>query len=91
VLLLQQQNTEKLNGTKNASTGRANSEQRRPRNSTVTSEEPRAKAGYCTCPLHTAPLGWAKHLSHPSSLTSGLTPTLETVQTPVSLPFEAKC
>ena len=26
-----------------------------------------AKAGYCTCPLHTTPpKRWAKHLSHPS-------------------------
>ena len=54
-------------------------------------KSPEQKAGYCTCPLYTAPLGWANHLSHPPSLTSGLTPTLETVQTPVSLSFEAKC
>ena len=35
----------------------------------VTSKEPEAKVGYCTCPLHIK--GWANHLSHPSSLTPG--------------------
>ena len=40
---------------------------KQPKNPTATSEEPGAKAGYCPCPLHTAPpKGWAKHLSHPS-------------------------
>ena len=50
---------------------------KRPKNPTATFEEPGAKAGYCTCPLCTTPpKGWAKHLSHPSGLTSGYTPTL---------------
>ena len=36
-----------------------------------------AKAGYCACPLHSAPpKGWADHLSHPSGLTRRHTPTL---------------
>ena len=36
-----------------------------------------AKAGYCACPLHTMPpKGWANHLSHPSGMTPGHTPTL---------------
>ena len=35
---------------------------------TATSEESGAKAGYCTCPLHsTPPKGRADHLRHPSS------------------------
>ena len=49
---------------------------KRPKNPTATFEEPGAKAGYCTCPLHTTPpKGWAKHLSRPSGLTPGHTPT----------------
>ena len=36
-----------------------------------------AKVGYCACPLHsTLPKRWADHLSHPSNLTPGPTPTL---------------
>ena len=54
-------------------------------------KSPEPKQDTVHAPCTTAPLGWANHLSHPSSLTSGLTPTLETVQTPVSLSFEAKC
>ena len=57
--LLQQGNTEKLYGTKNNCAGivRANSGRKqkrkhtkKPKNLTATSEEPGAKAGYCTCP-----------------------------------------
>ena len=29
---------------------------KRPKNPTATSEEPRAKAGYCACPWHPTPL-----------------------------------
>lgn len=49
---------------------------------------PGAKAGYCTCPLHTLPpKGWAKPLSHTSSLTPEHTSTLAPykVQAPRSL------
>ena len=36
-----------------------------------------AKAGYCTCPLHsTPPKSWAKHLSYPAGLTPGHNPSL---------------
>ena len=50
---------------------------KRRKNPTATFEEPRAKAGYCPCPLHTTPTkGWANHLSHPSRWTPGHTPTL---------------
>ena len=35
-----------------------------------------AKAEYCAFPLHSTPPKWgAKHLSHPSGLTPGHTPT----------------
>ena len=80
---LLEQNTKKLNGTKNngmhIQLGQTldPKDTRRPKNPTATFEEPGAKAGYCSCPLHTPPLkGWAKHLSHPSSLTPGHIPTL---------------
>ena len=53
------------------------------KNPTTISEEPgaktvsEAKIGYCACPLHsTSPKEWVKHLSHPSGLTPGHTPTL---------------
>ena len=49
---------------------------------------PGAKAGYCTCPLNTLPpKGWAKLLSHTSSLTPEHTSTLTPykVQAPPSL------
>ena len=50
---------------------------KKTKNPTTTSEELGAKAGYCACPLHTAPpRGWANHLSHPSGPTPGPTPTL---------------
>ena len=50
---------------------------KRPKNPTATFEDPRAKAGYCTCPLHTTPpKRWANHLSHPSGPTPGHTPAL---------------
>ena len=47
---------------------------------TATSEEPGAKTGcreqtLCMSLHSTPPKGWAKHLSHPSSLTPGHTPT----------------
>ena len=45
---------------------------KRPESPTITSLEPRAKAEYCTCPLHTPPpKRWANHLSYPSGLTPG--------------------
>ena len=53
-----------------------------PKNPTATFEEPGAKAGYCTCPLHTPPKGWAKHLSHPSNPTPGHTATLTPYKEP---------
>ena len=44
---------------------------------TAMSKELGAKAGYCSCPLHTTPpKGWANHLSRPSDLTHGHTATL---------------
>ena len=40
-------------------------------------EELGAKAGYCTCMLHTAPPNrWADHVNHPSGLIPGPTPSL---------------
>ena len=47
------------------------------KNPTAPSAKPRAKAGYSACPLNaTPPKEGAKHLTHPSSLTSGHIPTL---------------
>ena len=55
---------------------------------TATFEEPRAKAGYCACPLHTIPpKRWAIHLSHPSGLSSVLTPTLTWYKEQAELPL----
>ena len=61
---------------------------KRPKNPTATSEEPGAtaggqeqKQGYCACLLHSAK-GWAKHLSHPSGQTPGLSPTLTPYKEP---------
>ena len=55
--LLEQQNKEKLYGTKNncagivrANSGRKKKHTKKPRNLTATSEEPGAKAAYCTGP-----------------------------------------
>ena len=64
---------------------------KRPENPTATFEEPGAKAGtkagYCACPLHTTPpKGWANHLSHPSGLTPGHTPTLTPRKEPARPP-----
>ena len=57
--------------------------QKNPKNSTATSEESRAKAGYPTWPQHTPlPKGWADHLSHPSDPTPGLTLTLAPYKEP---------
>ena len=56
---------------------------KKTKNPTATSEEPGAKAGHCTCPLHkTPPEGWADHLSYPSSLTPGNTSTLTPCKEP---------
>ena len=56
------------------------------KSTTATSEEPGAKAGSYACPLHTTPpKGWADHLSHPSSLTPGPTPTLTPYKEPAHL------
>ena len=63
---------------------------KRPKNPTVTSEEPQAKArgqeqkaGHCACPQLTTPRkGWASHLSHPSGLTPGRVPTLTPYKEP---------
>ena len=42
-----------------------------------------ARAGYCTCPLHsTLPKGWANHLSHASCPAPGHTPTLTPYKEP---------
>ena len=45
-------------------------------NPTATFEEPRAKAGYWGCPLHTMPQGVGKQLCQPSSPPPRNTPTL---------------
>ena len=48
---------------------------------------PGAKAGYCTCPLHsTPPKGWANHLSHTFHPTPGHTPTLTPYKEPAHPP-----
>ena len=42
----------------------------RPKNTTATFEQPRAKIGYCARALHTPPpKGWTEHLGDPSCLT----------------------
>ena len=57
---------------------------KRAKNSTATFEKSRAKAGYCSCPLHTIPSkGWVDHLSHPSGPTPGHTLTLTPYKEPV--------
>ena len=61
--------------------------QKDQRNPTPTSEEPGAKVGYCACPLHTLPKGWADHLSHPSGLTPGHSPVLTPYRKPDCTPF----
>ena len=49
-----------------------------------------AKAGYCTCPLHTTPpKEWANHLSYPPALTPGHTPTLTQYKEPAHGPPSA--
>ena len=56
---------------------------KKTKNPTATSEELGAKAGYCTCPLYTAPpKGWAKHLSHSSGPTPGPAPVLTPCKEP---------
>ena len=63
-----------------------NKTQKDQKNPTATSEEPGAKAGYCTCPLLTAQLkGWVNHLSYPSGLTPGPTLTLTPYEEPACL------
>ena len=43
---------------------------KRPKNTTATFEQPRAKIGYCARALHTPPpKGWTEHLGDPSCLT----------------------
>ena len=43
----------------------------------------KVEAGYWACPLHSTPSkGWADHLSHPSSLTPGCSPTLTPCKEP---------
>ena len=50
---------------------------KKTKNPTATSKVLGSKAGYCPWSLHIAPPGgWADHLSHPSSLNHGPTPTL---------------
>ena len=89
--LLQQQNTKKLNGTKNNCVhGRLgqimdNKIQKDPKNPTAASEEAGAKPG-CWVPrvppaLNTTE-GWADHLSPPSGPTPGHTPTLTLYKEP---------
>ena len=56
-------------------------------NPAATSEEPGAKAGYCTCNLHTPPpKRWANHLSHSSSPNPGHTPSLMLYKEPAHFP-----
>ena len=56
-------------------------------NPAATSEEPGAKAGYCTCNLHTPPpKRWANHLSHSSSPNPGHTPSLTLYKEPAHFP-----
>ena len=53
------------------------------KNPVVTSQEPRAKGGYSTCPLNqTPPKGWEDHISHPSSQTPGSAATLSPYKEP---------
>ena len=95
--LLEQQNTKKLYGTKNncthAQLGQIMDkkiQKDKNKKPTATSEEPGAKAGYCACPLHTPPpKGWVKHLSQPSGLTPGPSPTLTPCNEPAHSPQRA--
>ena len=49
----------------------------------ATSEELGAKAGYCACPVHSAPPeGREEHLSHPSGRTPGHSATLTPLKEP---------
>ena len=88
--LLEQQNIEKLYGTKNNCV-HGQLEQILDPKDTKRPKRPNChfwgawsknrvsgvKAGYCICPLHTTPpKGWGKHLSHPSGPTPGHIPTL---------------
>ena len=80
--LFEQQNAKKLYGTTNNCVMCRwykfwTQRYKETKNPIATSEEPWAKTGYCTSPLHTtSPKEWAEHLSQPSGLTGGHTPTL---------------
>ena len=82
--LLGQQNTKKLQRTKNNCIHvqlewilDKIQKSPRPQNPATTYEEPGAKIGYCACPLHsTPPKGWANQLSHPPTWPPGYIPTL---------------
>ena len=69
---------DKLGTTRNKNTKKKHPKTKRPNSHpTAMSEELGAKAGYCSCPLHTTPpKGWANHLSCPSDLTHGHIATL---------------
>ena len=98
--LLEQQNTQKLYGTKNncvhVQLGRILDPKdiKRPKNLTATFEEPGAKTGcweqmwgtaHAPCTQHHQ-RGWATHLSHPSSPSPGHTPTLTPCKEPARQP-----
>ena len=64
---------------------------RKPKSPTATSEELGTKARYCTHFLQTPPpKGWADHLSHPSSLSPGHTPTVTPYKEPAWLPSSSE-
>lgn len=80
-------NTKKIYGTKNncihVHWGKW---YQKTKNTTATSKELGARAGYWACTLHTAPRGWADHLSHNSDPTPRPTSTLTSYKGPAHSP-----
>ena len=65
---------------------------KRAKNSTATFEKSRAKAGYCSCPLHTIPSkGWVDHLSPPLAWSLDTTQPSLQVRNELAIPSPREC